>query len=386
MEQTTPLDQDTCYSALLGRNADYEGVFYVGVRTTGIFCRPTCPARKPKRENCEFFTDAHSALLASYRPCARCRPLSHPNETSDVVRKLVEAVEREPAKRWRDADFDALAVHASTARRQFQKRFGMTFVEYARARRLGSAFKAIRSGERVIDAQLDAGFESSSGFRDAFARIMGAPPARSTRALFAAWLDTPLGPMTAIADERALYLLEFVDRRGLEREIERLRLRQKGGIAPGRTAPIVQIEAELKEYFAGRSMTFRTPIARSGSPCQHAVWDALLTIPPGETWSYAELARTVGRPKAMRAAGTANGANQLAIVIPCHRVINANGELGGYAGGLPRKRWLLDHERSVRAVEGDVSPSGTAANRKAPSRTADSTARRRRETSTACAD
>jgi AraC family transcriptional regulator, regulatory protein of adaptative response / methylated-DNA-[protein]-cysteine methyltransferase len=351
MEQTTlPLDQDTCYSALLGRDADYEGVFYVGVRTTGIFCRPTCPARKPKRENCEFFADAQSAMLASYRPCARCRPLSHPNETSDVVRKLVEAVERDPTKRWRDADFDALAVHASTARRQFQKRFGMTFVEYARARRLGSAFKAIRSGERVIDAQLDAGFESSSGFRDAFARIMGAPPARSTRALFAAWLDTPLGPMTAIADERALYLLEFVDRRGLEREIERLRQRQKAGIAPGRTAPIVQIEAELKEYFAGRSMTFKTPIARSGSPFQNAVWDALLTIPPGETWSYAELARKVDRPKAMRAAGTANGANQLAIVIPCHRVINANGELGGYAGGLPRKRWLLDHERSVRAA------------------------------------
>ena len=352
MEQTQlPLDQDRCYAALLGRDADYDGVFYVGVRTTGIFCRPTCPARKPKRENCEFFVDAQGALLAAYRPCARCRPLSHPNETSDVVRRLVEAVEREPLKRWRDADFDALAVHASTARRQFQRRFGMTFVEYARARRLGSAFKAIRSGERVIDAQLDAGFESSSGFRDAFARIMGAPPAsRATRALFAAWLDTPLGPMTAVADEHALHLLEFVDRRGLEREIERLRLRQKAGIAPGRTAPIVQIERELAEYFAGRSMTFETRLARpSGSPFQNAVWDALLTIPPGETWSYAQLARVVGSPRAVRAVGTANGANQLAIVIPCHRVINSSGELGGYGGGLPRKRWLIDHERRVTA-------------------------------------
>jgi AraC family transcriptional regulator of adaptative response/methylated-DNA-[protein]-cysteine methyltransferase len=157
--------------------------------------------------------------------------------------------------------------------------------------------------------------------------------------------------MTAIADERALYLLEFVDRRGLEREIERLRLRQKAGIAPGRTAPIAQIEAELKEYFAGRSMSFETPLARAGSPFQNAVWDALKTIPPGETWSYAELARAVGNPKAVRAAGTANGANQLAIVIPCHRVINANGELGGYAGGLPRKRWLLDHERGMLAPQ-----------------------------------
>jgi AraC family transcriptional regulator of adaptative response/methylated-DNA-[protein]-cysteine methyltransferase len=355
MEQTQlPLDQDQCYSALLGRDADYDGVFYVGVKTTGIFCRPTCPARKPKRENCEFFADAQAALLAAYRPCARCRPLSHPNETSDVVRRLVAAVEREPLKRWRDADFDALAVHASTARRQFQKRFGMTFVEYARARRLGSAFKAIRAGDRVIDAQLDAGFDSSSGFRDAFTRIMGAPPAsRATRALFAAWLDTPLGPMTAIADEHALRLLEFVDRRGLEREIERLRLRQKAGIAPGRTAPIEQIDAELKAYFAGHSTSFATPLASSGSPFQGAVWDALKTIPPGETWTYAQLARAVGRPRAVRAVGTANGANQLAIVIPCHRVINANGELGGYAGGVPRKKWLLEHERrtfGVRAI------------------------------------
>jgi AraC family transcriptional regulator of adaptative response/methylated-DNA-[protein]-cysteine methyltransferase len=355
MEQTQlPLDQDQCYSALLGRDADYDGVFYVGVKTTGIFCRPTCPARKPKRENCEFFADAQAALLAAYRPCARCRPLSHPNETSDVVRRLVAAVEREPLKRWRDADFDALAVHASTARRQFQKRFGMTFVEYARARRLGSAFKAIRAGDRVIDAQLDAGFDSSSGFRDAFTRIMGAPPAsRATRALFAAWLDTPLGPMTAIADEHARHLLEFVDRRGLEREIERLRLRQKAGIAPGRTAPIEQIDAELKAYFAGHSTSFATPLASSGSPFQGAVWDALKTIPPGETWTYAQLARAVGRPRAVRAVGTANGANQLAIVIPCHRVINANGELGGYAGGVPRKKWLLEHERrtfGVRAI------------------------------------
>jgi AraC family transcriptional regulator of adaptative response/methylated-DNA-[protein]-cysteine methyltransferase len=274
--------------------------------------------------------------------------LSHPNETSDVVRRLVAAVEREPQKRWRGADFDALAVHASTARRQFQKRFGMTFVEYARARRLGSAFKAIRSGERVIDAQVDAGFDSPSGFRDAFARIMGAPPANATRALFAAWLDTPLGPMMAIADDRALHLLEFVDRRGLEREIERLRQRQKAGVAPGRTAPIVQIEKELVDYFAGRSTTFETPLARGGSPFQNLVWDALLTIPLGETWSYAKLAEVVGRPKAVRAAGSANGCNQLAIVIPCHRVINLNGELGGYAGGLPRKRWLLEHERRMR--------------------------------------
>jgi AraC family transcriptional regulator of adaptative response/methylated-DNA-[protein]-cysteine methyltransferase len=341
-----PLDEEACYLALTERNPEFEGVFYVGVRTTGVFCRPTCPACPPRRDNCEFFTDARQAMLASYRPCKRCRPLSHPNETSDVVRLLVGAVERAPDKRWRDADFDALHVHASTARRQFGKRFGLTFVAYARARRLGAAFRAIRAGERVIMAQLDAGYESGSGFRDAFARVMGAPPAsRTARALFAAWLDTPLGPMTAVGDDEALYLLEYADRRGLEGQVGRLRARVKAGIVPGRTGPIAQIEAELAAYFDGSSMRFETPLARLGSPFQRAVWDALLAIPPGQTRSYAELARAVGRPRAVRALGQANGANPFAIVVPCHRVINADGALGGYGGGLPRKRWLLDHER-----------------------------------------
>jgi AraC family transcriptional regulator, regulatory protein of adaptative response / methylated-DNA-[protein]-cysteine methyltransferase len=341
-----PLDEETLYVALSERDPDYEGVFYVGVRTTGVFCRPTCPARPPKREHCEFFTDAQQALLASYRPCKRCRPLSHPDETSDVVRLLVDAVEREPDRRWRDSDFDALHVHASTARRQFRKRFGMTFVQYARARRLGTAFKAIRAGERVIMAQLDAGYDSGSGFREAFAKVMGAPPARrAARALFGAWLDTPLGPMTAIGDENALHLLEYADRRGLERQLERLRVRARAGIVPGRTAPIAQIEAELAAYFAGSSMQFETPLARLGSPFENAVWDVLLTIPPGQTRSYADIARAIGRPQAVRAAARANGANQLAIVIPCHRVISADGTLCGYGGGLARKRWLLDHER-----------------------------------------
>jgi AraC family transcriptional regulator of adaptative response/methylated-DNA-[protein]-cysteine methyltransferase len=341
-----PLDREACYAAVCERDPEYEGVFYVGVRTTGVFCRPTCPARPPKRENCEFFADARQAMLASYRPCKRCRPLSHPDEASDVVRLLVEAVEREPDRRWRAADLDALHVDGSTARRQFRKRFGMTFVEYARARRLGAAFLALRAGERVITAQQDAGYESGSGFRDAFAKLMGAPPAsRIARALFAAWLDTPLGPMTAVADDEALYLLEFADRRGLERQIARLRARAKAGIVPGRTAAIAQIEAELAAYFEGGSMRFATPLARLGSPFERAVWDVLLAIPPGQTRSYGEVARRVGRPQAVRAAARANGANPFAIVVPCHRVIAADGALCGYGGGLARKRWLLDHER-----------------------------------------
>jgi AraC family transcriptional regulator of adaptative response/methylated-DNA-[protein]-cysteine methyltransferase len=337
------------YRALIEKKSAYEGIFFVGVKTTGVFCRPTCPARKPKFENCEFYETAEQALLASFRPCKRCRPLSHPNAVSKLIRALVEAVERNPEKRWKDKDFRELSVDVSTARRQFKKRFGMTFVQYARARRMGLAMKQIRKGESIIDAQLSTGYESSSGFRDAFSRIMGSAPTKLGHGgiLKAAWLDTPLGPMVAIADDEALYLLEFVERRGLEREVERLRQRTKSAIIPGRSGPIDSIENELRDYFDGRLREFKTPLLFLGSPFQKRVWEELRKIPCGETRSYSDIAIAIGKRAACRAVAQANGANQLAIVIPCHRVININGTIGGYGGGVTRKTWLLKHEKTI---------------------------------------
>ncbi|HEV2524212.1 MAG TPA: methylated-DNA--[protein]-cysteine S-methyltransferase, partial [Gammaproteobacteria bacterium] len=208
--------------------------------------------------------------------------------------------------------------------------------------------KQIRKGESVINAQLSTGYESSSGFRDAFSRIMGSAPKKSThnKILKSSWLDTKLGPMIAIADDDALYLLEFVDRRGLEREVERLRKRTKSVIIPGETQPINSIKKELDYYFDGKLQEFKTPLFYLGSAFQKSVWDELKKIPSGETRSYAELASSLGKPSAFRAVANANGANQLAIIIPCHRVINSNGELGGYGGGLARKDWLIQHENT----------------------------------------
>ena len=337
------------FNALCQRDADFEGIFYVGVKTTGVFCRPTCPARKPKFENCEFFAKAEQALLAAYRPCQRCQPLTPPGAASAIVKKLIQAVEANPEKRWKDADFRAIGCDASTARRQFNKRFGMTFVAYARARRMGLAMKSIRDGEKLIDTQLASGYESASGFRDAFAKIMGDVPSRLDDAsvLKARWLDTELGPMIAIADDHELYLLEFIDRRGLEREVEKLRKMTKSAIVPGDCAPLESIEHELESYFAGELNEFTTPIASFGSDFQRQVWAELRKIPSGETRSYAELAKAIGRPTASRAVARANGTNQIAIVIPCHRIINSNGELGGYGGGLARKQWLINHEHAT---------------------------------------
>jgi len=212
---------------------------------------------------------------------------------------------------------------------------------------MGLAMKQISEGRTVIDTQLSSGYESGSGFREAFSRIMGAPPSKSEnrQVLKASWIDTPLGPMLAVADDQALYLVEFVDRRGLEKEIERLRKKIKLPIVPGKPNPIKQIEGELQEYFSGKIQEFKTPLLLIGSPFQKSVWKELQKIPKGETRSYAEIARAIGKPSAFRAVALANGANQFAIVIPCHRVINSNGDLGGYAGGLKRKEWLLKHEK-----------------------------------------
>ncbi len=339
--------QKEYYQALLDKKTEYEGIFFVGVKTTGVFCRPTCPARKPKFANCEFYHTAQQVLLAGFRPCKRCCPLYPPHHTSKLIKTLIDAVEKKPEKRWAQADFKALGVDVSTVRRQFKKRFDMTFVAYARATRMGLALKKIKTGQAIIDAQLDSGYESSSGFRDAFSRIMGAAPTLvgQSNILKATWLDTRLGPMLAISDEGALYLLEFVDRRGLEREVERLKKATRSMIVPGCTSPIKSIERELKLYFDGELKEFKTPLVFLGSSFTKHVWEELQKIPYGHTRSYAQIASAMGKPSAYRAVARANGANQLAIIIPCHRVINTNGELGGYGGGISRKQWLINHEK-----------------------------------------
>lgn len=199
----------------------------------------------------------------------------------------------------------------------------------------------------MIHAQLEAGFEAGSDFRDVFSKIFedaSAPVGQQTMVLKAAWIDTLPGPMIAIADEHVLYLLEFATTRGLEKEVERLRKRGFA-IIPGYTAPIQSIIKELAAYFSGALTQFNTPYRVFGSPFQQEVWQVLCKIPYSETKSYREQAIALKRPKAYRAVANANGANQLAIIIPCHRIIASDGTLGGYGGGLAVKQWLLEHEK-----------------------------------------
>lgn len=339
------------FRALVDRDSNFEGIFFAGVKTTGIFCRPTCPARKPKAENIEYFCSPQEALAAGYRPCARCRPMIHQKEATPLVRQLCDAIEKSPNQKIMDADLRAMGIDPSTARRQFQKYFGMTFQAYSRLRRMGEARQIIRNGDTVIGAQIDTGFESASGFFDAFKQVFGTPPSQAEKVncLFARWIDTPLGAMLALGNDDGISMLDFVDRPGLEKDITRRRTELSCAVTPGTNTHLDKLASEVKDYFAGLSLQFSVPLIPIGTPFELSVWKALREIPAGQTRSYADLARRIGRPGSSRAVGRANGRNGIAIVIPCHRVIRSDGTLCGYGGGVWRKKWLLEHERRVTA-------------------------------------
>ena len=344
----TPLPTSrTMYRALCQRDTAYEGVFLAGVKTTGIFCRPTCRAKKPKPENVEFFPSINEALHGGYRPCRVCRPMDQVKRPPALVERLRRAAEESADGRVTDKDLQAMGIEPSTARRQFQAYHGLTFHAYQRARRMGLALRDVKAGRAVVDVQLTRGYESDSGFREAFARIFGAAPhrAQDSVCLLAQRIETPLGTMLALADDHGLRLLEFADRRALEREIAMVRRRLKCVVVPGTNATLEATRAQLAEYFAGTRRDFALPLAPVGSDFQRRVWAELLKIPHGATRSYLEMAKRLGVPKAPRAIGRANGSNCLALVIPCHRVIRADGELCGYGGGIWRKQRLLELER-----------------------------------------
>ncbi len=329
-------------------DSQFDGVFFTAVKTTGIFCRPSCSARKPKQENIEFFAQARDALFAGYRACKRCKPLEKPDATPDWMNGLIADVAADPQRRWRDQDLRERSIEPARARRWFQKHYGITFHAYARALRLGKALNHLNRGESITAAGFDHGFDSLSGFNDAMKKITGKAPSKAKSLVQIQWrrITTPLGPMIGAATDDALVLLEFADRRALEKQCQTVCRRLGGVLVPGDNTILQDTEQQLDEYFGGRRQTFDLPLAFPGTDFQQRIWTALQEIPFGQIESYAGLAKAVGNPKAVRAVGRTNGDNRLAIVIPCHRVVGADGKLTGYAGGLWRKEKLLELERN----------------------------------------
>jgi AraC family transcriptional regulator of adaptative response/methylated-DNA-[protein]-cysteine methyltransferase len=345
MEAT--LSTNRMYQALLRKDSQFEGLFFAGIKTTGIFCRPTCTARKPKKENVEYFGSQKEALTNGYRPCKVCHPLQKVGEVPPDIQKVLHEIESNPFDKITDFGLTQRGLNPSQVRRWFLKNHEMTFHTYQRLLRINNAFSNIKNGDKVIEAAFDNGFSSLSGFHYSFKKATGINPkeSKSSQQLMITRIPTPLGPMFAVASEEGICLLEFTDRRMLETEFHQLQNHYKCLINPGNHRHFKILKQQLNEYFEGKRYTFTVPLASPGSEFQNGAWKALHGISYGQTVSYADQAKSVGKDTAIRAIATANGNNRIAILIPCHRVIGSDGELKGYGGGLWRKRWLIDHEK-----------------------------------------
>ena len=346
MEQHLTFQQK--YRIILNKDTSYEGIFFTAVKTTGIFCRPSCSARKPKIENIEFFNTVSDAIQNGYRPCKVCRPMEWVSDTPAYVNNIIRELNENPYLKIRDCDLRARNIEPNRIRRWFKKNHNMTFHAYQRMLRINSAFSKISRGETVTTAAYDAGFESLSGFNSSFQSIFGSSAGKSSNRniINIIRFSTPLGPMIGCTTSGGVCLLEFSNRRMLEFELKDISKRLNAVILPGTNNLLEQLQQEITEYFQGSRTTFAVPLETPGTGFQNRVWAALQNIPYGRTISYKQQAIKLKAPNAVRAVASANGYNRIAIIIPCHRVIGSNGELTGYGGGLERKKWLLDFERT----------------------------------------
>ena len=345
------IDQEQAWAAFERRDRSWDGRVIGAVKTTGIYCKPSCPARRPKREHVEFFLDGETAQAAGYRACLRCRP-DEVGRDCEAVAKAVALIEAavEPLLL---ADLAAAVGYAPHHfQRLFTRDLGVSPAAYARALRARRAEAHLKEDKSVTEAIYDAGYSAPSRFyADASERIGMTPSAwrdggRGETIRFVV-ADSPLGPLLVAATPKGICRLTFdEDERALKRRFPNADIRPDDGtIAEWVDAALVAIERPAAAP--------ELPIDVRGTAFQEAVWQELRRIPLGQTRSYADIAKAVGQPGAVRAVGTANGSNPVAVLVPCHRVIRSDGSLGGYAGGLDRKRKLLEAERALgRELDG----------------------------------
>ena len=357
---TTAQDPEACYAALIVRDAAADGRFFTCVRTTGIFCRPVCPARTPFFKNVTFVATAAEAVAAGYRACKRCRPDAAPGSaawrgTAASVRRALDLIDRGGLD---DATVDALGDKLGLGERQVRRLFGKHVgappVAVAQAKRLAAATALIDAGALPLaEVALAAGFGSVRRFNELYRAVHGeTPAARRARISKGTAMHltltrhaTPVGELLIVSEGDTLRALDFAD---FEARMQTLLARHYGAVTlvDGPLPP--GIAAALDAYFAGDvSALDAVPVATGGSDFQRSVWAALRAIPAGTTTGYGALAAILGKPGAARAVGLANGSNPIGIVVPCHRVIGADGTLTGYAGGVARKEWLLKHEGAM---------------------------------------
>ena len=348
MDNVARLDADTAWAAFMRRDRSWDGRVIGAVKTTGIYCKPSCPARRPKREHVEFFASAEEARAAGYRSCLRCKP-DEVGRDREAVARAIEVIEQseEPPSLAQLASAVGYAPHHF--QRLFTRDLGVSPAQYARALRARRATTALKENGTVTEAIYDAGYSGPSRFyADANERLGMTPSAwrDGGRGATIRWtvVECSLGPMLVAATDKGICRLTFEDD---ERSLRR--------IFP--KATLVADDGSMGELVEGALAAVERPgsaadlpLDVAGTAFQEAVWRELRKIPPGETRSYAQIAAAVGKPGAVRAAGSANGANHVAVLIPCHRVVRSDGSLGGYAGGIERKRRLLEAEGHRQAA------------------------------------
>ncbi|MDJ1493369.1 methylated-DNA--[protein]-cysteine S-methyltransferase [Cytophagaceae bacterium DM2B3-1] len=341
------ITKEVMYQAILDKDTSFEGSFFTAVKTTGIFCRPTCTARKPKIENVEFYRTTKEAILHGYRPCKVCHPLEQMNETPPYIKVLLDELTQNPSLRITDWDLVQRNIKPHTIRRWFLKNHGITFHAYQRLFRLNIAVKKIQNGESVTTTAYDSGYESLSGFTDTFKSVFRVSPRQGKvqTVIDITRIETPLGTMFACAVEQGICLLEFTDRKMLETEFKTLTKLLNATIIQGPNKHFDILKQQLAEYFSGHRKAFSVSLYSPGTDFQQAVWQELQTIPYGTTRSYKEQAISLKKPESVRAVANANGMNRISILIPCHRVVGSDGTLTGFGGGIWRKQWLLNLEK-----------------------------------------
>ena len=342
-DQTISLDPDIAWQAVQARDRSFDGRFVTGVLTTGIYCRPSCAARHPKRSNVRFFANGAEARDAGLRPCKRCKPDDVSRDEAAVAEAvtMIEAAEDAPK-------LDEVAAYVGYSPthflRVFRRAIGVTPAAYARKLRAERAERALESEARVTDAIYEAGYSGPGRFYAETGKRLGMTPSawrKGGEGVTIRWAiaETSLGDMLVAATERGICRLSFdEDGAALQDRFPNAEILPADEDMAGLVArTVAAVDNPARPH--GLSLDVQ------GTAFQEAVWRELTRIPPGETRSYADIAAAVGKPKAVRAAGSANGANNVAVLIPCHRVIRSDGSLGGYAYGLKRKEALLERER-----------------------------------------
>jgi AraC family transcriptional regulator, regulatory protein of adaptative response / methylated-DNA-[protein]-cysteine methyltransferase len=363
------LSEEACWEAVLKKDKTKDGEFFFGVLTTGVFCRPSCPARRPLRKNIRFYETATQAIADNLRPCLRCRPLVTGREDS-MERRIYALCDFIRKNSSEPLNLEQLSQKARLSPFHLQRTFkavvGVTPRQYLEACRLETLRKQFRSGNSLTEAIYDAGFGSNSRVYERVSTRLGMTPTEYRAggnhvSISYVTIQNPLGLMMIGATDRGLCFVQFGDSR--VKLLAMLRAEYPAAAFAEMKQPYPEqfglwVQA-LIGHLSGDRQRLSLPVDVRGTAFQFRVWTYLQSIPYGEVQSYSEVARGIQQPGANRAVAQACASNKVAIAVPCHRVIRGNGEMGGYRWGVARKRTLIDLERSAKAAEHPLVESGT---------------------------